>query len=259
MSPISLKTTIALAAGAAFAAFAETAVTDDGDVRTYNVPLNETYQESSVFPETALTVVKTGGGTLEVLAANNSRKAALTFEIREGYVKTAISSDPFGGEKTLIKVSKNAALWFTGTSAGQKARTFYSVEIEGDGPDGKGAFYRTGSSGGDCLITKLKLTDGATIGGDMKFGVRYTDLNSHTLTNKVVSASGETLVYASHEYGSRVENPGNIVQLSNVVMVDALRSWDGDYEGKSWTVSKTSFMDFFQQSVPFPWEALELS
>ena len=245
-----------LSVGLFFCAFAGGTRTIEGYVLTYDIPSGETYVENELIPDDVSEVIKKGDGTLEVKAGNSARKSALTVEIMEGYVKTAISTDPFGGEKTTIKVARGAALWYTGANPGQKTRLIYKMEIAGDGPDGKGAFYRTGSSGGDCLITNLKLTDGATIGGDKKFGVRYTDLNSHTLTNKVESTSGETLVYAHNDYGSHVKNPGNIVQLSNSVTIDGLKSWDGVSDGNSWTVAKASCLDFFTQAsgIPFPWE-----
>lgn len=245
-----------LSVGLFFCAFAGGTRTIDGDVLTYDIPSGETYVENELIPDEVSEVIKKGDGTLEVKAGNSARKSALTVEIMEGYVKTAISTDPFGGEKTTIKVARGAALWYTGANPGQKTRLIYKMEIAGDGPDGKGAFYRTGSSGGDCLITNLKLTDGATIGGDKKFGVRYTDLNSHTLTNKVVGSIDESFMYASHEYGSHVKNPGNIVQLSNSVTIDSLKSWDGVSDGNSWTVAKASCLDFFTQAsgIPFPWE-----
>lgn len=245
-----------LSVGLFFCAFAGGTRTIDGDVLTYDIPSGVTYVENELIPDDVSEVIKKGEGTLEVKAGNSARKSALTVEIMEGYVKTAISTDPFGGEKTTIKVARGAALWYTGANPGQKTRLIYKMEIAGDGPDGKGAFYRTGSSGGDCLITNLKLTDGATIGGDKKFGVRYTDLNSHTLTNKVVGSIDESFMYASHEYGSHVKNPGNIVQLSNSVTIDGLKSWDGVSDGNSWTVAKASCLDFFTQAsgIPFPWE-----
>lgn len=256
MCVIKSSATVVLSVGMSFCAFAGGARTVEGDILTYDVPSGEIYVESESIPGEVTTVIKTGDGTLDVRAGNASRKTDLTVEVRKGYVTTAINTDPFGGEKTLIKVLNGGALWFTGAAAGQKTRAFYRIEIAGDGPDGKGAFYRTGASGGDCLITNLKLTDGATIGGDKKFGVRYTDLNFHTLTNKVESGTGETLVYASHEYGSHVKNPGNIVQLSNSVTIDSLKSWNGVADGNSWTVAKASCLDFFTQAsgIPFPWE-----
>ena len=247
-----------LSVGLFFCAFAGGTRTIDGDVLTYDIPSGETYVENVLIPDEVSTVIKTGAGTLEVKvkAVDSARTSPLTIEINEGYVKTAISTEPFGGEKTTIKVARGAALWYTGAYPGQKTRLIYKMEIAGDGPDGKGAFYRTGSSGGDCLITNLKLTDGATIGGDKKFGVRYTDLNSHTLTNKVEGASEETLVYATHEYGSHVKNPGNMVQLSNSVTIDGLKAWNGVSDDNSWTVAKASCLDFFTQAsgIPFPWE-----
>lgn len=245
-----------LSVGLFFCAFAGGTRTIDGDVLTYDIPSGETYVENVLIPDEVSTVIKTGAGTLEVKAGNSARTSPLTVEIMEGYVKTAISKDPFGGEKTTIKVARGAALWYTGEYPGQKTRVIYDLKIEGDGPDGKGAFYRTGASGGDCLITKLELTGGATIGGDKKFGVRYTNLNSHTLTNKVVGSIDESFIYASHESGSHVKNPGNIVQLSNSVTIDSLKSWEGVSDENSWTVAKAACLDFFNQAsgIPFPWE-----
>ena len=123
-----------LSAGLFFCAFAGGTRTIEGYVLTYDIPSGETYVENELIPDDVSEVIKKGDGTLEVKAGNSARKSALSVEINEGYVKTAIKTDPFGGEKTTIKVARGAALWYTGANPGQKTRLIYKMEIAGDGP-----------------------------------------------------------------------------------------------------------------------------
>ena len=247
------RTIAALVACAALSVSAETTITPGDGTLTYDVPAGETYQVNAAFSTSVTNVVKIGKGTMEVLASNASR-TDLAIDVREGYVKSALTPDPFGAGSSVVRVAKGAALWYTGPNPGQVTRNFIKVEIAGDGPDGKGAFYRTGTTGGDLLITNLKLTDSATIGGDKRFGVRYTDLNYHTLTNKLTGGADHPFMYYTGLYGASVKNPGNIVQLSDKVTIQGLDSWGEVTDENLWTLGKQAILNMHQEKTPFPWQ-----
>ena len=256
MANVSMSTGL-LAVAAALGAgtlSATPTITETTDSITYDVPAGETHQVTSAFPTSVTNVVKLGAGTLEVKASNSSRND-LVIDIRGGYVKTALTPDPFGANgSSLIKVSSGAALWYTGANPGQTVRNFYKIEIAGDGPDGKGAFYRTGYDGGDQLITYLTLTDSATVGGDRRYGVRYTDLNYHTLTNKLTGGSDRPFLYYTGLYGAWVKNPGNIVQMSDMVTIQSLDNWGNVTDDNRWTIAKQSILSLYTEKTPFPWQ-----
>ena len=139
--------------------------------------------------------VKTGKGTLILTAASSNSNDAEYFkgtvEVREGILQLdnyyAIRSASYDSDtsKYKVSVSSNAQIRVTFNSAGQTANALYNVAIEGDGPDGKGAFVFNGSGNGDSLIRNLHLTGDASIGGTGRFGVGYWGklyLNGHTLT-----------------------------------------------------------------------------
>ncbi|MBQ3288286.1 MAG: autotransporter-associated beta strand repeat-containing protein [Kiritimatiellae bacterium] len=138
--------------------------------------------------------VKTGKGTL-ILTAKSSESSSTDFmgsvEVREGVLQLnefyAIQACSYNSDTTKYKVSvsSNAQIRVTFNSSGQTANALYNVAIEGDGPDGRGAFVFDGGGNGDSLIRVLHLTGDASIGGTGRFGVGYYGklyLNGHTLT-----------------------------------------------------------------------------
>jgi autotransporter-associated beta strand protein len=138
--------------------------------------------------------VKTGKGTL-ILTAASSQTSSTDFmgsvEVREGVLQLdeyyALKSCSYNSDATKynISVSSNAQIRVTFNSKGQNDAALYNVAIEGDGPDGRGAFVFDGGGTGDSLIRYLHLTGDASIGGTGRFGVGYWGhlyLNGHTLT-----------------------------------------------------------------------------
>ena len=138
--------------------------------------------------------VKIGKGTL-ILTAESSRYSATDFkgavEVREGVLQLdnfyALRECSYNSDTTkyMVSVSSNAQIRATFNSQGQTANALYNVAIEGDGPDGKGAFVFNGGGNGDSIIRVLHLTGDASIGGTGRFGVGYWGklyLNGHTLT-----------------------------------------------------------------------------
>lgn len=238
-------------------AFGEAEVTLSGAVVTYNVPENETYVLNDPFPADASTVVKTGAGTLEV-GVGNPERTGLIIDIRQGYVKTAVNKTAFGAGDT-VKVTSGAALWFTGQNRDENLYNtmFGTVEISGAGPDGKGAFYRTGGFGPDYVIGTLKVMDGATVGGDNRCGARITYLNGNTLTNAVTGNNG---VFIYRYFGdwfwstTKVCGPGNIVQKSSIVIFQGYKSehWEDVGVTDIWRFGTTSLMSLSANTyLPF--------
>ena len=154
--------------------------------------VTETYADKIATSYTKF--VKTGKGTL-ILTAKSSESSATDFmgsvEVREGVLQLnefyALRACSYNSDTTKYKVSvsSNAQIRVTFNSSGQTANALYNVAIEGDGPDGKGAFVFNGGGNGDSLIRVLHLTGDASIGGTGRFGVGYYGklyLNGHTLT-----------------------------------------------------------------------------
>ena len=166
----------------------------DATVLVANVAdgVTETYADKIARSYTKF--IKTGKGTL-ILTAESSRNSATDFkgavEVREGVLQLdnfyALRECSYNSDTTkyMVSVSSNAQIRVTFNSSGQTANALYNVAIEGDGPDGKGAFVFNGSGNGDSLIRVLHLTGDASIGGTGRFGVGYYGklyLNGHTLT-----------------------------------------------------------------------------
>ena len=148
---------------------------------------SETY--SSTIASTYAKFVKVGAGTLILTANSSDFKGAV--EVREGILQLdefyALRSCSYDSDtsKYKISVSSNAQIRVTFSSAGTEANALYNVAIEGDGPDGRGAFVFDGSGNGDCLMRVLHLTGDASVGGTGRLGVGYYGklyLNGHTLT-----------------------------------------------------------------------------
>ena len=244
---------VALAASAVTAA---TVTTNAANEITYDIPAGETFTNDKGFSSAITKVVKTGPGTLAVTVSSTAFRGH-DVEINGGYVK--VSAVDALGQGNTIKVSSGAALWFTGANPGQSISAFTecTVEIAGDGPDHLGAFYRTGSSGGDKIITTLKVMSGATVGGDKRFGIATIDLNGYTLTNALTTV-GQTRMYL----GSTVKNPGHIVQLDVKNTLQSVVSWGNASSDNTWTVATPgtdgATIAFFSNSygVAFPWSLL---
>ena len=157
----------------------------DGQTETYADKIASSYAK----------FVKTGKGTLILTAASSNSSDAEyykgTVEVREGVLQLAnyyaLRSCSYDSDtsKYRISVSSNAQIRVTFNSSGQTANALYNVAIEGDGPDGRGAFVFDGGGSGDSIIRVLHLTGDASIGGTGRFGVGYYGklyLNGHTLT-----------------------------------------------------------------------------
>lgn len=228
---------------------AATVVTNGQNEVTYDVPLGETYVERGSFSLAIAKVTKKGAGTLELVASHpDFRKRTLVIE--GGFVKAARKDSPVG--TSTVKVLSHAALHYTGENPGQTTPIFEAVEIEGDGPDGKGAFCRTTKGYGDQLVKKLTLTGDATIGGTTRYGVYEIDLNGYTLTNAVTS--GDPLMFLQ----SKVLNPGNIVQRSKKVLLQGVQSWgDPDPEACTWRMGLDGTeLCLWSGSLAFPWHVV---
>lgn len=243
------------AAALSGSALAEATITSNGTELTYDVPKNETHILSAAFPATASTIVKTGEGTLEVTAANSGR-TGLVIDIRKGVVKATVNERVFGSGET-VKVASGASLWYTGKPGNLWTTIFGTVEIAGDGPDHKGAFYYTGSGGSDIMITTLKVMEGATVGGTGRFGARITDLNGQTLTNAITSASNPYVFrYFDWIAATKILNPGNIVQMSAYAIVQAPTDVvfkDVDPEKNTWTFATAGKLNLLVDDAVFPW------
>ena len=169
----------------------------DSTVLVANVAegVTETYADKIASSYTKF--VKTGKGTLILTAESSNSKDPPYFqgtvEVREGILQLneyyAIRSASYDSDATKyrVSVSSNAQIRVTFSSKGQNDAALYNVAIEGDGPDGRGAFVFDGDGTGDSLIRYLHLTGDASIGGTGRFGVGYWGhlyLNGHTLTGR---------------------------------------------------------------------------
>ena len=156
---------------------------DENDTETYADKISTSYTK----------FVKKGKGTL-ILTAASSESSATDFmgsvEVREGILQLdnyyALRACSYADStKYPISVSSNAQIRITFNSNSQTANALYNVGIEGDGPDGRGAFVFDGGGSGDSIIRTLHLTGDASIGGTGRFGVGFWGnlyLNGHTLT-----------------------------------------------------------------------------
>ena len=155
--------------------------------------VTETYADKIASSYTKF--VKTGKGTLILTAASSNSDAPPYFqgtvEVRQGILQLdnyyAIRSASYIKDTTQYKVSvsSNAQIRVTFNAAGARENALYNVAIEGDGPDGSGAFVFNGGGSGEGLIRVLHLTGDASIGGTGRFGVGFWGalyLNGHTLT-----------------------------------------------------------------------------
>ena len=243
------------AAVLAFHGLAATTITPNGSELTYDVPDNETYPLNEAFPTTATTIIKTGGGTLEVNAPNTGR-TGLIVDIRGGTVKSGLNERVFGTSDT-VKVSPGASLWYTGHPANLYTYIFGTVEIAGDGPDHNGAFYYTGSGGSDIMITTLKVMAGAKVGGTGRFGARITNMGGNTLTNAFTSADNPYVFRYFDWMGStQITNPGDIVQLSKKTVIQASTTtlFNGvDPTENTWTFATSSTLSLLTDNPVFPW------
>ena len=195
-------------------------VSFDGSILSFDVASGATETYSDTIPSTCTKVVKTGSGTIEV--TGNSVDFHGNVEIKEGVVvathMNALGRGTGSSGTTppnTISVSKGAQLratFHTDKSDGNtEGRGFRSiVEIAGDGPDRTGAFYYACDSNKDIpywLIWELRLTDDATIGGDISYSARNFSLNKKTLTVK----TSPTMYF----YWGSVINPGDIIVEKN--------------------------------------------
>ena len=166
----------------------------DSTVLVANVAEGQTETYADKIATSYTKFIKKGKGTLRLTAAS-SESSATDFmgsvEVREGILQLdnfyAIRACSYNSDTTKypISVSSNAQIRVTFNSSGQTANALYNVAIEGDGPDGRGAFVFDGGGNGDSLIRVLHLTGDASIGGTGRFGVGYYGklyLNGHTLT-----------------------------------------------------------------------------
>ncbi len=252
-----LKISVALLALAMHTAYASVGPDpSDSTVLVANVAEgSETY--SSAIASTYAKFVKVGAGKL-ILTANSSDFKGYV-EVKEGILQLdnvdAIKSCSYDSDTTKYKVSvsSNAQIRVTYTYSNKGANALYNIAIEGDGPDGRGAFVFDGSGDGDCLMRVLHLTGDASIGGTGRFGVGYYGklyLNGHTLTGLnnnyrfrgVEAASGHEghFVKQGGSVAMEVGTPGlalngsadNTFTLSNAMM----RLWQTTSFDTKWTL-----------------------
>ena len=199
----------------------------DSSVLVANVAEGQTETYADKIARSYTKFVKIGKGTL-ILTAESSRYSVTDFkgstEVREGVLQLdnfyALRECSYNSDTTkyMVSVSSNAQIRVMFNSSGPTANALYNVALEGDGPDGSGAFVFNGSGNGDSIIRVLHLTGDASIGGTGRFGVGYWGklyLNGHTLT-------GLNSAYMFRSVEAVAEHEGHFVKRGGTVtMQDA--------------------------------------
>lgn len=216
-------------------------VTIDDSVLTFHVESgSETYDQA--IGADIVKVVKTGAGTGVLTVASPDFKGETSVE--GGILQLNASGIVGNGDK--ISVSRQAQLKLNFNL--QNVTVSGTVEIAGDGPDGKGAVYVAGSNSSDSLFSSVKLTEGATIGGTLRYGIKRLDLNSCTFTN----ALANQLIFN----GTEVVNPGNIVHNggNSITLMSNSSAFAGDASNVLKPINSSAAISLWQcGETVVPW------
>lgn len=205
-------------------------------------------------------LVKTGPGTVTITRSNDSFQGSVTIE--EGVI-SAGANNALGCRNT-ITVKSSAALVVTHNpndgvqSAGMQAFMYSALVLNGDGPDGNGAFRYTNSAASDSLVHSITLESNASIGGTGRWGVCKSWRDS---LSGVIDLNGKELAYKGSAtfmcYDVQFKNPGRFVQngpvtfqADNVSLLGTggvfeqvsgktLSFWNSRMADSSWTLEGT--------------------
>ena len=207
---------VAAVAGAAFPAFAGTAIVEGSDL-VVSADAGETYTINSAVGNYAR-LVKRGDGEVKLTAATSAFAGTVLIE------KGTLSITDLGalGESSPVTVASGSTFCLRTPNSTGVFNT-HKLTISGDGVDGKGAIRYLPPNGGrldDSLLGAIELADDATIECDYRWGVNgAVTLNGHTLRRISSDASsGQWMLNGATVSGPgtvKVEN-GQIVFQGNV-------------------------------------------
>ena len=190
------------AAAMAVTAFAEDFVVTAGS--------GESYTNTTDFAS-ATRLVKRGAGEVVL---NTSSLFAGSVVVEAGTLTIAHKSAV--GSSAPIEVQDGATLWLKIAGAGQSSTPAFPHEVtiagKGVGDNGALRFTNTGSSNGDSLLSKLILSDDATIEVSSRWGMwgnKIVELNGHTLT-RIGPTTGNWMMYGI------IQSTGGPGEVNNV-------------------------------------------
>ncbi|MBR4171813.1 MAG: autotransporter-associated beta strand repeat-containing protein [Kiritimatiellae bacterium] len=199
------------------------------------------------------TFVKSGSNTLTM--ATDSKTFSGTFEVKEGTLKIAKdkASDYFGEGAATIKVDSGATLDVGREGAGGNAVNFGTtkVVIEGTGDEGKGALVNSTGISQYNALSRVELSDDATVTATGRFDVRntfagaYLALNGHTLTKN----GGNEFILTSVPIRAG-GNSAKIRAEAGTLGVESSTVFEGD---GSIELANNATFSFYNLGTPIPW------